>query len=111
MRKKVIGAILGVLSVAGVVIAGTGFTHKPAAGTYPVLLQVVSCEGTVQDGFTVTLKNCHGFTYTVEWESGDCDTGDFYTCIMDDMGTAAIYDDVVIDAKYERPDLFEEVDW
>lgn len=106
MRRRVIGAILGLLSIAGVVFAGSGFTHKPAAGTYPVLLQVVSCEGTVQDGFTVKLKNCHGFVYTVVWEDGDCDTGDFYTCIMDDMGTSCIYDDIVVTARYERVDLF-----
>lgn len=107
MCKKVFKAILGLLSVAGAVFIGTGFTHKPVAGTYPVLLQVVSCEGTVQDGFTVRLRNCHGFIYTVTWEDGDCDTGDFYTCIMDDNGTSVIYDDTVIDAKYERPDLFK----
>lgn len=106
MRSKVVRTVLGLLSVAGVAFAGMDFTHKPVPKTYPVLLQVVSCEGTVQDGFTVRLRNCHGFVYTVTWEDGDMDAGDFYTCIMDDNGTSCIYDDIVIYARYERVDLF-----
>lgn len=103
MRRILVGAILGLLTVCGIGFIGQS---KLVTHTYSTLLQVVSCEGSVQDGFIVKLKNCHGFIYTVTWEDGDCDTGDFYTCIMDDMGTSCIYDDTVISARYERPDLF-----
>lgn len=103
MHRILVGAVLGLLTACGIGFVGT---YKPVTHTYPTLLQVVSCEGTVQDGFTVRLRNCHGFVYTVTWEDGDMDTGDFYTCIMDDNGTSCIYDDIVIYAKYERVDLF-----
>lgn len=100
MKRKIV-----IMLLAAMCIIPSIFT-KNHHSFYPTLLQVVSCDGSVQDGFTVKLKNCHGFVYTVTWDSGDCDAGDFYTCIMDDMGTACIYDDTVVQARYERVDMY-----
>lgn len=61
MRSKVVRTILWLLSVAGVAFTGMDLTCKSVSKTYPVLLQVVSCEGTVQDGFTVKLKKLSRF--------------------------------------------------
>lgn len=112
MRKQIISILTGIM-VSGTVICP--FCHRPMnESTYAALLQVTAVQGLghddasdMEEGYLVCLKNCNGFVYHVHMEDGDFELGDYFSCIMGDNGTPEIMDDIVIDYKYERPDLFE----
>lgn len=116
MRTKTLKAILIIIS-AVLFVSWVVSVRQPKHNTYPVLLQVVAVQGLgnddasdAEEGYLVCLKNCHGFTYRIKTDCGDFDLGDYYVCVMDDMGTAKIMDDQIIDYKYERPDLFTDME-
>lgn len=114
MKKNIISILTGIM-VSGVLACP--LCHRPLQeNTYPVLLQVTAVQGLghddasdIHDGYLVCLKNAHGFVYRVHMEDGDMELGDYYSCIMSDNGTPQIMDDIVIDYKYERPDLFGDI--
>lgn len=81
MKRKIVVTLLGIICLIPSILSYA--KNRQEKSVYPVLLQVVSCEGSVQEGFRVRLKNSQGFIYTCAWENGDMDAGDFYTCIMD----------------------------
>lgn len=105
MKRKTVIMLLGIVCLIPSIFAYAENRQKKY-DFYPALLQVVSCEGSVESGFQVKLKNSQGFIYSCTWEDGDMDAGDFYTCIMDTQGTLCIYDDTVIQARYTRVDLY-----
>lgn len=113
MKRNIMSILAGIM-VSGVLVCP--FCHRPMQeNTYPVLLQVTAVQGLghddasdAEEGYLVCLKNCHGFVYRVRMDDGDFAIGDYYSCIMSDNGTACIYDDIVVDYKYERPDLFDK---
>lgn len=112
MRTKIISALLG--AVLTLAVAIPALTHKPAARTYPALLRVTAVQGLGHDdasdleaGFLVCLRNEHGFIYRIHTGCGDYNIDEYYCCTMDDNGTAKIIDDVVLDMRYVRVDLFE----
>lgn len=58
----------------------------------------------------VTVENCNDYQFTFEASRYDFFEGDDVSCIVSDMGTASILDDVVISATYDRYDLLWPVD-
>ena len=63
---------------------------------------VVSVE--VSDGEAlVTVENCNGQQYAFSAPRYDFYVG--VSCVMSDMGTASVLDDVVVSACYDRYDL------
>ncbi len=58
----------------------------------------------------VTVENCNGYQFAFETSRYDFFKGDNVSCIMSDMGTPSILDDVVISATYDRYDLLWPVD-
>lgn len=77
-----------------------------AHSTYPKLLQVVGIQGAYGD-WCIDFMDTNGFTYHIDLEDGDFEVCEFYTCIMDDMGTELIADDQIVSMRYERVDLFK----
>ena len=62
---------------------------------------VVSVE--VSDGEAlVTVENCNGQQYAFSAPRCDFYVGDGVSCVMSDMGTASVLDDVVVSACYDR---------
>ena len=53
----------------------------------------------------VRVIDANGQIYEFYTDRGDYGKGDAISVIMDTRGTAKVYDDWVIEAKYDRPDL------
>lgn len=70
----------------------------------------VSVENVDDKTDVVTVENCNGYQFTFESPRHDFFEGDDISCIMSDMGTKSILDDVVISATYDRYDLLQPVD-
>lgn len=72
-----------------------------SAGYYAKLAAVTATDPAAD---LVTVTDCNGFVWTFygveDWQPGDC-----AALLMYDNGTETIYDDEVISARYERPDL------
>lgn len=81
--------------------------ETPYGNTYAKLCVVVACQTNPKTYDTcVDFMDCMGNIYHMDSEKdGDIWIGDYYSCIMADMGTNIVADDRVIDIKYERVDL------
>ncbi len=76
-----------------------------AMGTRCVSVDVVDDQTDV-----VTVENCNGQQFTFEAPRYDYFPGDDISCIICDMGTPSILDDVIVSACYDRYDLLKLVD-
>ena len=70
----------------------------------------VSVENIDDQTDMVTVENCNGHQFAFAASRYDFFKGDDVSCIMSDMGTPSILDDVVISATYDRYDLLQPVD-
>lgn len=77
---------------------------------YAMGARCVSVEIVDDQTDVVTVKNCNGYQFTFEAPRYDFFEGDNVSCIVSDMGTLSILDDVVISATYDRYDLLQPVD-
>lgn len=79
--------------IAAALIALAAQTAK--ADVYGVLLKVQAIEDDV-----VALIDSMGFTW--EWnDSDDIYVGEYYSAVFDDCGTESIFDDEIINLRYE----------
>lgn len=71
---------------------------------YAELLQVTSIDYSTNK---ITLKNSNGFVYTYTEYIDDIYVGDLYNALMMESGKENdVRDDIVVNIRYERPDLF-----
>lgn len=71
---------------------------------YADLLQVTDIDYSTNK---ITLKNSNGFVYTYTKYIDDICIGDLYNALMMESGKENdVRDDVVVNIRYERPDLF-----
>lgn len=77
---------------------------------YAMGARCVSVENVDDKIDVVTVENCNGYQFTFEAPRYDFFEGDNVSCIVSDMGTASILDDVVVSATYDRYDLLKPVD-
>lgn len=70
----------------------------------------VSVENIDNQTDMVTVENCNGYQFAFEASRYDFFEGDDISCIVSDMGTASILNDVVVSATYDRYDLLKPVD-
>ena len=77
---------------------------------YAMGARCVSVENIDDQIDVVTVENCNGHQFAFEASRYDFFKGDNVSCIMSDMGTASILDDVVVSATYDRYDLLQPVD-
>lgn len=77
---------------------------------YAMGARCVSVENIDDTTDIVTVENCNGNQFTFESARYDFFEGDDVSCIMSDMGTPSILDDVVVSATYDRYDLLQPVD-
>lgn len=77
---------------------------------YAMGARCVSVENMDDKTDIVTVENCNGYQFTFEGQRYDFFEGDDVSCIVSDMGTASILDDVVVSATYDRYDLLQPVD-
>lgn len=80
-------------------------TRLYAMGTRCVFVENVDDKTDV-----VTVENCNGYQFTFESPRHDFFEGDDVSCIVSDMGTPSILDDVVVSATYDRYYLLQPVD-
>lgn len=86
--------------LAALIAALALITGTASAEFYSTLFRVDWIESN-----TATLIDCNGFTWEYS-DPDDMEVDDFYTAVMDDNGTDEIFDDIIVDLHYERPDLF-----
>lgn len=77
---------------------------------YAMGARCVSVETVDDQTDLVTVENCNGYQFAFEASRYDFFEGDDVSCIVSDMGTASILDDVVVSATYDRYDLLQPVD-
>ena len=77
---------------------------------YAMGARCVSVENIDDQIDMVTVENCNGHQFAFEASRYDFFEGDNVSCIMSDMGTPSILDDVVVSATYDRYDLLQPVD-
>lgn len=80
------------------------------AKLYAMGARCISVENIDDQTDRVTVENCNGYQFTFESARYDFFDGDDVSCIMSDMGTPSILDDVVVSATYDRYDLLKPVD-
>ena len=80
------------------------------AKLYAMGARCVSVEIVNNTTDVVTVENCNGDQFAFEAPRYDFFDGDDVSCIMSDMGTASILDDMVVSATYDRYDLLRPVD-
>lgn len=84
--------------VIGSVIACLILVCIGQLGRYPMLARVITVDK-VND--CIQIKNGNGFIYTVD-DADDWEVGDLCSCIMASKFTEKVYDDVVVEIRYER---------
>lgn len=77
---------------------------------YAMGTRCVSVETVDNKTDIVTVENCNGYQFVFEASRYDFFEGDDVSCIVSDMGTASILDDVVVSATYDRYNLLKPVD-
>ena len=77
---------------------------------YAMGARCVSVENIDDQTDLVTVENCNGHQFVFEASRYDFFEGDDVSCIVSDMGTASILDDVIVSATYDRYDLLKPVD-
>ena len=71
---------------------------------YAELLQVADIDYSTNE---ITFKNSNGFVYTYTEYIDDIYIGDYYNALMMESGKENdVRDDIVVNIRYERPDLF-----
>ena len=53
----------------------------------------------------IKIKDANDHVYYFNSDAGDWFVGDYVSCIMDSKGSPYVMDDIVVSAKYSRPDL------
>ena len=86
-------------------ISDVGRTQLYAMGA-----RCVSVENIDDQTDIVTVENCNGNQFAFEAPRYDFFEGDDVSCVMSDMGTPSILDDMVVSATYDRYDLIRPVD-
>lgn len=77
---------------------------------YAMGARCVSVENIADQIDVVTVENCNGYQFAFEASRYDFFEGDDVSCIVSDMGTPSILDDVIVSATYDRYDLLQPVD-
>ena len=77
---------------------------------YAMGARCVSVENIDDQIDVVTVENCNGQQFTFESSRYDFFEGDDISCIVSDMGTEFILDDIIVLATYDRYDLLQPVD-
>ena len=71
---------------------------------YAELLQVTNIDYSTNE---ITFKNSSGFVYNYTKYIDDIYVGDYYNALMMESGKENdVRDDIVVNIRYERPDLF-----
>ena len=71
---------------------------------YAELLQVTNIDYSTNE---ITFKNSNGFVYSYTKYIDDICVGDYYNALMMESGKENdVRDDIVVNIRYERPDLF-----
>lgn len=87
-------------------------TPKRENKQYSRLLQIIDYEkeqlvdNTIQ--YDICFKDCNNILFHYLTDDADFMIGDYFTAIIDDMGTDNVWDDCIISIRYERPDLFNK---
>ena len=77
---------------------------------YAMGARCVSVENIDDQIDVVTVENCNGQQYAFFAPRYDFYVGDGISCIVSDMGTPSILDDMVVSATYDRYDILQPVD-
>lgn len=93
MKKLIVTMILTILLVTCIAYAN--------AEQYSTLFKVIDLNW---ENDLVIFVDCVGFEWV--WEGiEDIEIGDIFSAIMDTCGTEEIFDDKIIDIKYQRLDM------
>ena len=108
--KKIISCFVCVLWILSLIILGDSLFSKIFKNEtdnqkyYAELLQVANIDYSTNE---ITFKNSSGFVYNYTKYIDDIYVGDYYNALMMESGKENdVRDDIVVNIRYERPDLF-----
>ena len=102
--KSILAILAALISLISAHKNQTALADACSMRLYAMGSVVVSVE--VSDGEDlVTVENCNGQQYAFYAPCYDFYVGDGVSCVMSDMGTTSVLDDVVVSACYDRYDL------
>ena len=106
-----------IIAIICMIISMLSTSNKPVkisdvcnTNLYAMGARCVSVENIDDQTDRVTVENCNGYQFAFEASRYDFFKGDNVSCIMSDMGTPSILDDLVISVTYDRYDLLQPVD-
>lgn len=98
--KKLIAGIFAGLTLAACTAQATTGPVIPE-GMYPQVFVVTDVTATPDPTMErIGVETCEGFCYEFFSDTGDWLPGDLCSCIMFDMNTKEIVDDIILDARY-----------
>lgn len=92
MKKAIIILITIIITINFTIPCGNSDNKD---NYYPLFTTVINVENDI-----VTLEDNNGFTWEFEGAE-DWIVGDICTCIMNDNGTEKIFDDVIVQTRYD----------
>ena len=111
--KKIMTCFVCVLWILSVIILGYNLFSKIFKNEtdnqkyYAELLQVTNIDYSTNE---ITFKNSNGFIYIYDYNNeidSDVCIDDYYNALMMESGKENdVRDDIVVNIRYERPDLF-----
>lgn len=105
-----------IIAIICMLVSMLSTSNKPAKFSdvcdtklYAMGARCVSVENIDNTTDIVTVENCNGYQFIFEASRYDFFEGDNVSCIMSDMGTKSILDDMVVSSTYDRYDLLKPV--
>ena len=102
--KSILAILAALISLISAHKNQTALADACSMRLYAMGSVVVSVEVSDDEDF-VTVENCNGQQYAFYAPRYDFYVGDGVSCVMSDMGTTSVLDDVVVSACYDRYDL------
>lgn len=106
-----------IIAIICMIISMLSTSNKPVkisdvcnTNLYAMGARCVSVENIDNTTDIVTVENCNGDQFVFKAPRYDFFKGDDVSCIMSDMGTVSILDNIVVSATYDRYDLLKPVD-
>ena len=108
IKKYVVALILSIATLTAVHPVSAEITPWQSGGVYARATVITEIEWGEDGVNLITVEDCNGFQYSYWDDADDLLEGDIMSCIFDENGTEEVTDDIIVSARYDRPDLLME---
>ena len=105
MKKYLVSIIIALAILASATPTKAEVTPWQYNNLYARCCVIVDIEYGEDGVNLIVIEDCNGFQFAYYDDADDLLIGDAMSCIFDDNGTEEVTDDMVVAARYDRPDL------